>query len=51
MVSIDTLYEERKIRTLSCSTLSNAWIMRVECHQSGGLMESATAAEEAPLLA
>jgi hypothetical protein len=30
--------------TLSCKTLSNAWITRVECHHSGSLIVSATAA-------
>ena len=37
--------------SLSCSTASNAWITRVECHHSGALIVSATAADEAPRFA
>lgn len=37
--------------TLSCNTTSKAWIIRVECHHSGGLICSATAADEAPRFA
>ena len=37
--------------TLSVKTLSNACMMRVECHHSGGFTMSATAVEAAPLFA
>ena len=36
---------------LSVSTASNAWMMRVECHHSGGLIMSATAVDAAPRFA
>ena len=36
---------------LSARTASKAWMMRVECHHSGGLTMSATAVEAAPRFA
>ena len=40
-----------RMLTLSVRTLSKAWMMRVECHHSGGFTMSATAVDAAPLFA